>query len=115
MQTANSHTEYPAGMQRDLGILADDLFKLLPVQGQKPGGLFYPYGGGSAITGKERHFTEVFAVADAVQLDFVSRVAVLDHGHVAMEKKDVKAPEDYPKAPGAEKRDNPPGDMGGHV
>lgn len=32
-----------------------------------------------------------------------------------LEKKGVKAPEDYPKAPGAEKRDNPPGDMGGHV
>lgn len=27
----------------------------------------------------------------------------------------VKAPEDYPKAPGAGQRDNPPGEMGGHV
>jgi hypothetical protein len=32
-----------------------------------------------------------------------------------LEKEDVKAPEDYPKAPGAGKRNNPPGDMGGHV
>jgi hypothetical protein len=32
-----------------------------------------------------------------------------------LEKSGVKAPEDYPKAPGAEKRSNPPGDMGGHV
>ena len=28
-------------------------------------------------------------------------------------QKNVKAPEDYPKAPGAGKRNNPPGDMGG--
>jgi hypothetical protein len=34
---------------------------------------------------------------------------------VALEKEKVKAPEDYPKAPGAGKRNNPPGDMGGHV
>jgi hypothetical protein len=33
----------------------------------------------------------------------------------SMEKEDVKAPEDYPKAPGAEKRDSPPGGMGGHA
>ena len=32
-----------------------------------------------------------------------------------LEKVGVEAPEDYPKAPGAEKRNNPPGDMGGHV
>lgn len=32
-----------------------------------------------------------------------------------MENKDVKAPEDYPNAPGAEKRKRPPGGMGGHV
>lgn len=32
-----------------------------------------------------------------------------------LEGENVKAPEDYPKAPGAEKRDNPPGEMGGHV
>lgn len=30
-------------------------------------------------------------------------------------KENVKAPEEYPKAPGAEKRNRPPGDMGGHV
>ena len=34
---------------------------------------------------------------------------------VALERESVKAPEEYPKAPGAEKRDNPPGGMGGHV
>lgn len=34
---------------------------------------------------------------------------------VNLEKEDVEAPEDYPKAPGAEKRNNPPGDLGGHV
>ncbi|MFY9705413.1 MAG: hypothetical protein WBV95_00180 [Desulfobacterales bacterium] len=34
---------------------------------------------------------------------------------VNLEKEDVEAPEDYPKAPGAEKRNRPPGDMGGHV
>jgi hypothetical protein len=33
----------------------------------------------------------------------------------ALEKENVEAPPDYPKAPGAEKRDNPPGDLGGHV
>ena len=33
----------------------------------------------------------------------------------ALEKEDVKSPDSYPKAPGAEKRNNPPGDMGGHV
>jgi len=33
----------------------------------------------------------------------------------AVEGADVKSPEDYPKPPGAEKRDNPPGDLGGHV
>jgi hypothetical protein len=33
----------------------------------------------------------------------------------AVNQSDVKAPEDYPKAPGAEQRDNPPGEMGGHV
>jgi hypothetical protein len=32
-----------------------------------------------------------------------------------LEKASVKAPEDYPKAPGAEKRNNPPGGLGGHV
>jgi hypothetical protein len=32
-----------------------------------------------------------------------------------LEKKDVKAPEDYPKAPGTEKRGNPLGGMGGHA
>jgi hypothetical protein len=32
-----------------------------------------------------------------------------------LEETNVKAPEDYPKAPGAGKRNNPPGDMGGHV
>ncbi|MFZ0134170.1 MAG: hypothetical protein WAK95_16645 [Desulfobacterales bacterium] len=30
-------------------------------------------------------------------------------------REDVHAPEEYPKAPGAEKRDNPPGELGGHV
>lgn len=33
----------------------------------------------------------------------------------SLEKSNVKAPEDYPKAPGAERRDNPPGGLGGHV
>ena len=33
----------------------------------------------------------------------------------ALEKEDVKAPEEYPKAPGAGERNNPPGGMGGHV
>jgi hypothetical protein len=32
-----------------------------------------------------------------------------------LEKEKVEAPESYPKAPGAEKRDNPPGELGGHV
>jgi hypothetical protein len=32
-----------------------------------------------------------------------------------LEKENVKAPEEYPKAPGAGKRNNPPGDLGGHV
>jgi hypothetical protein len=32
-----------------------------------------------------------------------------------LEKENVESPEDYPKAPGAEKRDNPPGELGGHV
>jgi hypothetical protein len=32
-----------------------------------------------------------------------------------LEKEGVQAPEDYPKAPGGGKRNNPPGDMGGHV
>lgn len=32
-----------------------------------------------------------------------------------LEKEGVEAPENYPKAPGAEKRDNPPGELGGHV
>lgn len=32
-----------------------------------------------------------------------------------LENKDVESPETYPKAPGAGKRNNPPGDMGGHV
>lgn len=32
-----------------------------------------------------------------------------------VEKEDVKAPEDYPKAPGAGQRDNPPGGLGGKV
>jgi len=32
-----------------------------------------------------------------------------------LEQTNVKTPEDYPKAPGAEKRDNPPGGLGGHV
>lgn len=33
----------------------------------------------------------------------------------AMKKEDVEAPEEYPNAPGAKDRDNPPGQMGGHV
>jgi len=32
-----------------------------------------------------------------------------------LKKEGVKSPEDYPKAPDAEKRDNPPGELGGHV
>ena len=32
-----------------------------------------------------------------------------------VERSGVDAPEDFPKAPGAEKRDNPPGELGGHV
>jgi hypothetical protein len=32
-----------------------------------------------------------------------------------LEKEDVQSPDSYPKAPGAGKRDNPPGEMGGHV
>ncbi len=32
-----------------------------------------------------------------------------------LKNENVQAPEDYPKAPGAEKRDNPPGELGGHV
>lgn len=33
----------------------------------------------------------------------------------SLEEEGVESPEDYPKAPGAGKRNNPPGDMGGHV
>jgi hypothetical protein len=32
-----------------------------------------------------------------------------------LEKEKIKSPEDYPKAPGADKRNNPPGSMGGKV
>lgn len=32
-----------------------------------------------------------------------------------MKKTDVESPEDYPRAPGAGKRNEPPGSMGGHV
>jgi hypothetical protein len=32
-----------------------------------------------------------------------------------LQKENVESTEEYPKAPGAEKRDNPPGEMGGHV
>lgn len=32
-----------------------------------------------------------------------------------LQKENVKSPEEYPNAPDAEKRDNPPGEMGGHV
>ena len=32
-----------------------------------------------------------------------------------LEEENVEAPEDYPKAPGAGKRNTPPGGMGGHV
>ncbi|MFZ0727508.1 MAG: hypothetical protein WAO07_01480 [Desulfobacterales bacterium] len=32
-----------------------------------------------------------------------------------LKKENVESPEDYPKAPGADKRNRPPGDMGGHV
>jgi hypothetical protein len=34
---------------------------------------------------------------------------------IVLEKEGVKTPEEYPMAPGAEKRKNPPGEMGGHV
>ena len=34
---------------------------------------------------------------------------------VSLEKENVEVPADYPNAPGAEKRNNPPGEMGGHV
>jgi hypothetical protein len=33
----------------------------------------------------------------------------------SLEREGVSSPEDYPKAPGAGNRDNPPGGMGGHV
>jgi hypothetical protein len=33
----------------------------------------------------------------------------------ALKKSGVKALEDYPKASGSEKRNNPPGNMGGHA
>lgn len=32
-----------------------------------------------------------------------------------LEQKDVEAPEEYPKAPGAGKRNDPPGGLGGKV
>lgn len=32
-----------------------------------------------------------------------------------LEKENVEAPQDYPNPPGAKKRDNPPGELGGHV
>ncbi|MCF8068393.1 MAG: hypothetical protein K9L30_07400 [Desulfobacterales bacterium] len=33
----------------------------------------------------------------------------------SLEKEDMDSSGDYPKAPGAERRNNPPGSMGGHV
>jgi hypothetical protein len=33
----------------------------------------------------------------------------------ALEKETVKSPEEYPSPPEADKRDNPPGEFGGHV
>lgn len=33
----------------------------------------------------------------------------------ALAKEDVRAPESYPNAPGARSRNNPPGELGGHV
>lgn len=33
----------------------------------------------------------------------------------ALKNADVESPDSYPKAPGAEKRNNPPGELGGHV
>ena len=38
-----------------------------------------------------------------------------DERQASLQKESVDSPESYPKAPGAEKRDNPPGEMGGHV
>ncbi|MFZ0611106.1 MAG: hypothetical protein WAM73_02605 [Desulfobacterales bacterium] len=38
-----------------------------------------------------------------------------DERQESLKKENVESPEDYPKAPGAEKRNRPPGDMGGHV
>ncbi len=34
---------------------------------------------------------------------------------VSLEGTDISAPESYPNAPGAGQRDNPPGELGGHV
>ncbi len=33
----------------------------------------------------------------------------------AIHKEGVESPDDYPTPPGAKKRNNPPGEMGGHV
>ena len=32
-----------------------------------------------------------------------------------VEQEKIKSPDDYPSPPGAKKRDNPPGEQGGHV
>jgi hypothetical protein len=44
-----------------------------------------------------------------------SRPDMPKNGPRNSKKKKVEAPEDYPKAPGAEKRDNPSGLTGGKV
>lgn len=38
----------------------------------------------------------------------------MEERQAKLEKEDVDAPEEYPNAPGAKKRNSPPGAMGGH-